>query len=255
MGSISRTTVVVILVAIVAAAVGGWLWLSSARKAAPEAVAGAEPTPPPAPTPTFEERLSERLAGITLATSDAAVRQLVAELSARPELAASLANEDLVRRFVAAVDNIAGGFSPRNQLEFLRPADPFSVVERDDEVTIAAASYDRYDLVTAVFASLDTAGTATLYRELEPLVDEAYAEISPPGSRFGDRLDAAFDQLLDVSPPVFEPQLERKVLTWVYVDESLEGLTGAQRQLLRLGPDNMAVVQAKLRELKTALAR
>ncbi|MCU0304845.1 MAG: DUF3014 domain-containing protein [Thermoanaerobaculales bacterium] len=254
MESISRTTVVVILVVVAAAAVGGWLWLRSGHETLPDPVAAPEPTPPP-PTPTLAERLSGRLAGITLATSDAAVRQLAAELSARPELAAWLAHEDLVRRFVAAVDNVAGGFSPRNQLEFLRPDGAFSVVERGDEVTIAAVSYDRYDLVASVFASLDTAGTAALYRELEPLIDEAYAEISPPGSRFGDRLDAAFDQLLGVSPPVFEPQLERKVLTWVYVDETMEGLSGAQRQLLRMGPDNMAVVQAKLEELRAALAK
>ena len=92
-----------------------------------------------------------------------------------------------------------------------------------------------------------------LYRELEPLIDDAYAEISPPGARFSDRLDAAIEELLDVTPPKGEPKLKPKVVTYVYVDESLEGLSGAQRQLLRMGPDNVLLIKAKLRDLKAGL--
>lgn len=216
-------------------------------------VAEATPAPEPTPTPTLAERLSARLAGTTLRTSDAVVRELVGELSANPTLTRWLANEDLVRRFVAAVDNIANGVSPTTQLDFMRPKGPFEVVERGDTLTIDPKSYARYDLATQVFVSLDTEGTVALYRELEPLIDDAYAEISPPGSRFSDRLDAAIDHLLAVTPPSGSPEVERKVVTYVYVDPALEALSGAQRQLLRMGPDNVLLVKAKLRDLKAAL--
>ena len=70
------------------------------------------------------------LAGTTLRTSDAVVRELVSELSANPTLAAWLANEDLIRRFVAAVDNVANGISPTTQLDFMRPEGSFDVIEK-----------------------------------------------------------------------------------------------------------------------------
>ena len=135
----------------------------------------------------------------------------------------------------------------------MRPKGSFQVVENGDVITIDPKSYDRYDLATQVIVSLDTEGSAALYRELEPLIDDAYAEISPPGSRFSDRLEAAFDHLLAVTPPSGEPVVTRKVVTYVYEDESLERLSGAQRQFLRMGPENVLLIKAKLRDLKAVL--
>jgi hypothetical protein len=38
-----------------------------------------------------------------------------------------------------------------------------------------------------------------------------------------------------------------------YADRKLEALTPAQKQLLRMGPSNVARIQAKLREVQAAL--
>jgi DUF3014 family protein len=40
---------------------------------------------------------------------------------------------------------------------------------------------------------------------------------------------------------------------YAYVDDSLERLSPAQKQLLRMGPKNQATIQAKLREFTLAL--
>jgi hypothetical protein len=40
---------------------------------------------------------------------------------------------------------------------------------------------------------------------------------------------------------------------YVYTAPELEGLSRAQKHLLRMGPGNVRVIQAKLRELRTAL--
>jgi hypothetical protein len=254
MSSSSKTIAAVFVALVVVVAVVYFSWIRPGLRQEPvEAVEASTPVPEPTATPTLAERLSERLAGTTLRTSDAVVRELVGSLSANPKLAAWLANDDLIRRFVASVDNIANGISPTSQLEFMRPKGKFQVVEKGDEITIDPKSYDRYDLATQVFVSLDTEGTVALYRELEPLIDDAYAEISPPGSRFSERLDAAIAELLAVTPPSGNPEVRRKVVTYVYVDESLEGLSGAQRQLLRMGPDNVLLIKAKLRDLKAGL--
>ena len=242
------------LLVIVIVAVVWWLRPGGGGKPV-ETVAVVTPAPEPTPTPGLEDRLSLRLSGTTLSTSDAVVRELAAGLSANPKLAAWLVNEDLVRRFVTSVDNIASGVSPQAQLEFLRPAEGFEVVVKGSDVFVVdPSSYDRYDLPARVFASFDTVGTVALYRELKPLIDEAYAEIGPRGRSFDDRLDAAFDQLLAV--PVLEGpvRVNQLVVTYAWADEELEQLSSAQRHLLRMGPENVSLVQGKLEELRAALA-
>ena len=252
----SNRTIIGIFIAllvIVIAAVIWWQWPGGGELT--ETAVVATPAPEPTPTPGLEDRLSSRLAGTTLSTSDAVVRELAAGLSANPKLAAWLVNEDLVRRFVTSVDNIASGISPQAQLEFMRPAEGFEVdVKGGDVIVVEASSYHRYDLPAQVFASLDTAGTAALYRELKPLIDEAYGEIGPRGRSFDDRLDAAFDQLLAV--PVLEGpvRLNQLVVTYAWADEELELLSAAQRHLLRMGPENVSLIQGKLGELRAALA-
>lgn len=241
-------------VVLIIVAVAGWLLLRPAGTEAPPEVATAEPTVMPSPTPSLAERLSARLAGVTLATSDAVVRQLVAELSSRPELAAWLASEDLVRRFVASVHNVADGVSPKGHLEMLRPSEPFRVRQRDGRLTVDPASWRRYDPVAGVVASLDVPGTVALYRELEPLCDEAHREIAPPGQVFRDRLVAAVDHLLAAPTPSEPAVVVEKVVTYTWADPRLEGLSAAQRQLLRMGPDNVTAVRSKLAELRAALA-
>ena len=254
----NNRTIIGIFVALVVVivAVFGWWYLSRDSVDEPlETAVAAPPTPIPEPTPTLEERLSSRLSGTTLATSDAVVRELASEISSHPKLAAWLVNEDLVRRFVASVDNIASGVSPQAHLGFLRPKEGFEVDQQPNGVLlIEADSYGRYDLVAQVFASLDSEGTVALYRELKPLIDEAYAEIGPPNSKFDDRLERAFDQLLAV--PVLEKpaEVEQLIVTYAWADDKLEALSGAQRHFLRMGPDNVRLIQGKLRELRAALA-
>jgi hypothetical protein len=213
----------------------------------------AEPTPVAETTPTLGELWSERLQGVTLRSSDEVVRALVAELSAHPKLAAWLVNDDLIRRFTAAVDNIAHGSSPRAHVGFLDTGESFRVLRRGDALVADPRSFRRYDLVTEVFVSLDTAGAVALYRELRPLIGEAYREIAPPGARFDDALLTAIDHLQAAPLIAADSPLEEKVVTFVYQDEGLEGLSEAQRHLLRTGPDNVRRIQAKLSALEAEL--
>jgi hypothetical protein len=44
-------------------------------------------------------------------------------------------------------------------------------------------------------------------------------------------------------------QLRTEKVTYTFADPALEDLTAAQRQFLRMGPRNMRIVKAKLREV------
>lgn len=245
-----------VFIAFVVIALAIYLWVrrSPDRPGAPETAAVSIPTPVPSPTPSLAEQLSARLTGVTLGTSDVAVRELVDGVSSHPQLTKWLVNEDLVRRFVASVDSIAEGRSPRQQLEFMQPTTPFRVLDKRGRLYMNPASYHRYDLAAEVFESLDTAGTVALYRELRPLIADAYREISQPASEFEDRLLQAIDHLLAVEIPEGDVEVEeRTVATFAFADESLESLSDAQRHLLRMGPQNARRVQSKLREIRDAV--
>jgi hypothetical protein len=249
-----RTAIIVAVVAALGlAALYYFVWRprQQAAEEITEPVVAA--TPAPEDASPGEEAFPSLPADLVLASSDEALREVAVALSSHPKLAAWLANEDLVRRFTATAYNLAAGKSPRSHLDFLRPRTPYTAIEEDGAFRVDPKTARRYDLAAEVFRSLDTDGTVRLYREVRPLIDEAFKEIAPPGASFDDTLKQAIFELLRA--PKLPPSLplEEKVVTYSYQDEELEALSSAQRHLLRMGPDNVARIQAKLRELATAI--
>ena len=167
-----------------------------------------------------------------------------------------MASEDLVRRFAAAVDNVASGANPKTHVRALAPDGSFAVLEAegDDQsgLQVDPESYRRYDTLTAVVTSLDTGGSATLYRNLRPLFDEAYRDLGYPNGSFDEALSRAIQHLLAAPVERAGADLTPGVLSFKYLDPELEALSPAQKQLMRLGPANARRVQGKLRELARA---
>jgi len=190
---------------------------------------------------------------VSLDESDDLVRKLAGELSAHPKLAMWLMSEELIRKFVGAVDNIANGQSPVPQIDFFKPGEDFKTIEEVGEYFIDPESYKRYDLVAEVFASLDPNGTVTLYKQLTPAIQEAYKDLGYPDTNFNDTLRKAMVELLEVPVIKENLKLEKKVVTYTMVDSDLESLSFAQKHLLRMGPDNVRVIQGQLRVLAVSL--
>jgi len=250
----SSARIFIVLFAAALAVVIAYCALTGDRAEKPGEVASTPvEAPAAAPTPTLQDQLSERLKGTTLATSDEVVRDLGSSLSDHPRLVTWLANSDLVRRFVASVNNVAEGKSPRVHLEFLQPEEKFRVRKLGAALVIDERSYERYDLVVEVFQSLDSERLGRLFVELEPLFEQAHREIAPPDRSFRETLSRAIDHLLATPDISASEVVEPKIVTYVYRDPTLEGLSEAQRQLLRLGPENVTKVREKLGELRRAL--
>jgi hypothetical protein len=236
-------------------------WLEPpAEPAAPEEIAaeaGASPAVPPGPAPTAPPPEAEPAPPAEplppLDASDAFVRERAVAVSPRPELAGWLAGEGLVARFVAAVDAVANGESPRASLPELAPQAAFRAQERAGRAYVDPRSGSRYDVLAAVFASLDPDACARLHRLLRPLFEAAYRELGKPEGRFDEVLARAFREILRTSVRDGEPELVAKLRSYHYADPALEALSPAQKHLLRMGPANARRVQAKLRELAPAL--
>jgi hypothetical protein len=183
---------------------------------------------------------------------DDLVRSVVAGISSHPKLAAWLVNDNLVMRFVTAVEAVADGYSPRDQLDFLEPWRPFVVREDDGNLVIAAGTYRRYDLATEVLSSVDAEAAVALYRELEPVILEARRDVAWHRGDFEDRLRLAIDHLLEVEVPEGPVDVEQRSIAYAFADDDLERLSDAQRQLVRMGRSNAVRVQGKLREIRAA---
>lgn len=214
-----------------------------------------ERPPEVAATPLVDAGLAaEPPPEVSLPESDGRVRELVGRLSSEPEFAKWLQEKDLVRRFTAAVNNVAEGASPRMVLGFLAPSGGFEVTrERSRPTTIDPRSYARYDTVARVFGSLDAQMAGSVYRELRPLIDQAHRELAPPGQTFDGTFSRAIQHLLAVPIQEGPVEVQPRGALYAYASPELEGLSAAQKHLLRMGPQNMRTIQGKLRELQSAL--
>jgi hypothetical protein len=252
---LTNRTPYVVLALVVLLGVGAFIgWRVYEGRQVPPPVVVAEPqvvdagVPEPTPAP------------VNLADGDALLKDGAAGISPDPELAKWLAQPDIIRRLVAAMVQVSEGESPRETLGFLTVTGDFSVVEKKDKKTkkkttfMSPKSTARYDGVTKVIGSIDTAAAGQLYAKVRPFAESVFREIAPPGKQFDDAFQKAIDALAAV--PITDAPLEVAPLDegigYRYVDPELESLTRAQKHLLRMGPANARVVVEKLKAFRAA---
>lgn len=211
---------------------------------APQTASDGRPAPAPPP-------------GATAPADPAQVKALLETASQDPEYRRWLsAGGDLIRLWAVLTDNLAEGVSPRKQLPFLAPEQPFTVTEQGGRQVIAAASYARYDRFAAAVASIDAKALAAAYRGLRPAVESAYRLLGYPEAVL-DRVTARALHRLEAAPrpegPVAVIPHAEAGAGWAYAEPGLERLGPVEKHLVRMGPANAARVQAKAREIREAL--
>lgn len=241
------------LFVVAAAAVGYVLWTRPAPAPAP---ADAVPQATAAPQTEGRAPLGPEVEAIDLpplVLTDPLVRELLGKLSSSPTLAAWLATDGLIRAFVVSVENVADGISPARHVRVLAPRSPFRTQTESGVVTVDARSYARYDGIANAAASMDAAGLARVYSMLKPRLAEAYRELGHPEGELDVAVERAIVHLLQ-TPVVDEPVVLRpRVLSFRYDRDDLEALSPAQKQLLRMGPRNVALIQNQLRAVAREL--
>jgi hypothetical protein len=186
---------------------------------------------------------------------DGRLRQAGEELTENALLRKWLTERGSIRAVVAAVALVAEGKSPKSVLSFLSPHGEFKVKQKKRHLYPAEKSYARYDFVARAVTSVDPVKLGDKVRSLGPYLDAAYAEIAPPTQSFTDTLKRALHTLLETPQPKTAPELRLKGAIYQYKDPTLEGLNGAQKQLLRMGPKNDEAILGWLGKLDQALAK
>ncbi len=246
------------------------IWIAALLLAIAAVVAGVvlsrRPGPPPpseqaaqataAPQTEARESLGPPVEPIDLpplVLTDPLVRELLGALSSSPTLAAWLATDGLIRAFVVSVENVADGSSPARHVRALAPRSPFRSLDEGGAITIDPRSFSRYDGIANAAAAMEPADLARVYSMLKPRLVEAYKELGHPDGDLDDVVERAIVHLLQ-TPVVEEPvALRPRVLSFRYDREDLEALSPAQKQLLRMGPRNVKVVQQQLRAVAREL--
>jgi hypothetical protein len=220
----------------------------------PEPIPVAESVPEPelqlksavqAPKPAF--------ALPSLAASDDVLRRMVGQLTSHPEFIRWTLSENLLRRFAAAVENIANGASPTSHFKQIQVEGVFEAIQVGERRFINPQSYSRYNGIAVVVDSIDVRGAASVYSSFKPLLDEVYQDLGYPGGDFNELLRRAIAKL--VSTPVITGQIDlvQKVSSYEFADPEVEGLLAVQKHLLRAGPDNQRIIVGKLRSIAREL--
>jgi hypothetical protein len=114
-------------------------------------------------------------------------------------------------------------------------------------------NFARYQPMVAVIGKLDMRQLAAVYIRFYPLFQQAYQDLGYPNGYFNDRLVQVIDILLATPQPTGPIALVRPNVMYVFADPALEARPAGQKLLIRMGPDNAAVIKTKLGELRAAV--
>ncbi|MDQ2963046.1 MAG: DUF3014 domain-containing protein [Pseudomonadota bacterium] len=238
-----------------------WQLRVEPQRPAPEPAATApQITPQPSAEPRIEHPIEA--AGTpaaaplpVLAESDPSLQEALGSLFGSASFDLLFHPQDIVRHFVAAIDNL-----PRKTLaQRVMPIKPvtgaFRTTGPEGSTVVGPENAARYTPYVRALEAVDSAKLVALYVRFYPLFQQAYAELGYPSRYFNDRVFDVIDHLLatpDVRGPI---ALVQPKVMYEYADPALQDLSAGQKMLVRMGPENEAKVKAKLRELKKALTR
>jgi hypothetical protein len=189
-----------------------------------------------------------------LESSDEQLQKTLADLMGAESVERFVFSQDLVRHFVATIDNLP---EPKVAVR-IRPLAPvpgkFSVEGSEESPVLDASNYERYKPVVQAMTSIDTQSLVASYQRYYPLFQQSYENLGHPPQYFNDRLIQVIDHLLE-TPEVQDPiQLRRPGVQYEFADAKLESLSAGQKLLIRMGNENAAAVKTKLREIRSAVA-
>jgi hypothetical protein len=240
--SLKRAGPWAVIALVVAAVAGGTLYALrwSPETAAPAPAARMEPEPSASLTIGREEPPAE------------AGPPALEEVSAHPLYRRAIEG-DYLRRWAVVIDNLAEGVSPRRQLGFLAPSLPFTVAERGRTKVIDPASYRRYDAFADAVASVDARVLARAYRALRGPLEAAHRALGYPGASIDRVVARALDRLEGVPIVEGDVEVEEDGAVFAFRQRRLEGLSDVEKHVLRMGPRNTRLLQAKAREVREAI--
>ena len=214
--------------------------------AAPAAVVVSEPVVPEEPEEIIDLPV--------LNESDSFLTGRVQELEAGARLLNLIVPDDVIRKFVVFVDNIADSNLPQLEYPVRRPSQGMAVRELDENLfEMQTVSYQRYTPIVDGLVAVNPERALAIYRVMQPLFQEAYRELGYTNRDFDDTLLRAIDTVLNADTAEGPFQLIKPKVMYIYADSDIERLSPVEKQLLRLGPQNAEKLKLSLRQYRELL--
>lgn len=174
-----------------------------------------------------------------------------------------LVTEELLRKFVLAVNGIQEGKVVYEYRPVISPQPPFvvesfNVIVDGNEVTqerVDNKNFARYEPYVHALALLDTDAAINLYKRYYPLLEEAFRELGLKKKNFHSVMIGAIDNLLAAPDVQGDLLLLRPKVFYQYADPALEKLPQTHKLMIRMGPENSRSVKASLRQLRAKLIK
>jgi len=208
-------------------------------------------TAPGEPEPTAEAPRPAPPAPLTAEEGEALVREQLA--GAEPGLAKLAGSAHPLDSTAALIDGLGRGLILRKIVSSNPPPPGFKVQRSGDVIYMDPANYERFDGFAAGVSSLDTAALVERFHTLRPLYEATYEKLGLDPGDFDNAIIRTLDLVL-ATPEIEEPiALQTKSVAYVYADPALEALPPLQKQLLRMGPDNIRRIKQQARALRDTL--
>jgi len=190
----------------------------------------------------------------TLEESDDKVKEILSEIFGGELVGKFFKQSGLIHRFVVTVDSLPKKKLP-NKFRLIPPTPGKFLVHKNsnDKITLDTINYSRYDIYVQMLKELDPELFVKWYKHFYPLIQEAYDSLGYKNRYFNDRFIYVIDHLLDTPEVIGTIQLVQPNVFYEYADPALEKLSAGQKILLRMGPQNMAIVKAQLVEIRKGL--
>ena len=184
---------------------------------------------------------------------DSMLRQELAATGTDSIMSKLMSNEHPINISAAFIDGLGRGVILQKLLPGSPPKQAFSVVKEGEVIYISPSSYQRYDNYTDTLTALDSKRLVRSFHALRPMYEQAFQYLGLDPGDFDNAIIRALDQVL-ATPEIIEPiALQPKSVVYVFADPALENLPAVQKQLLRMGPDNISRIKQQARALREGL--
>lgn len=201
---------------------------------------------------TLEPVLNE-ISSISLDVSDAAVKAAIVQAIRSPQISKFLVNESLLQKFVISANNLANQEITIRDNLLTPPEGDFGVYQQADKIWIDRTSFQRFTPYIDAIESVDTEQLLSAYESYRPTLTEKFAEISRPGEQLDQIVIRAIDELLNTPLVPVPIEVMSETVMYKFADPKLEALSGPQKQMIRMGPDNVRRFKEVLREVQAEL--
>ena len=161
-----------------------------------------------------------------------------------------LISENIVERGTNLIFVISRGDVPYKSLPISRPKEKFPIFDDGTQIIADPTGYERYNALTAWIETLDASMIVAAIRPLLPLFREAWSLYGENDDGFDMAVLLALETVIN-TPEGPSGRLIRKEAVWIYENLNLESLPDIQKQIIRMGPRNAALIKQKSLEFRS----